>query len=98
MHCSNYEGAGLGLLPVLVEESLSVGDGRVPGEHAERGRLARSVHPQQAETLREEGVVISCVVIYQKLPSNVTYSVFSIYSAYKQHVGVIGIIMYKNRK
>ena len=42
---------GRGLVPVLVEEGLSVGDGRVSGQHAKRGRLPRPVHPQQAETL-----------------------------------------------
>ena len=55
MPLQRQEGAGLVLLPVLMEEGLSVGDGRVPGQHAKRGRLARPIHPQQAETLTDRG-------------------------------------------
>ena len=55
MPLQRQEGAGLVLLPVLMEEGLSVGDGRVPGQHAKRGRLASPIHPQQAETLTDRG-------------------------------------------
>ena len=50
---------GRGLVPVLVEEGLSVGDGRVSGQHAKRGRLPRPVHPQQAETLTDREGALS---------------------------------------
>ena len=50
---------GRGLVPVLVEEGLSMGDGRVSGQHAKRGRLARPVDPQQAETLTDREGALS---------------------------------------
>lgn len=39
-------------VPVTVQESLSVCDGRVSGQHAKRRCFSCTVYPQQAETLQ----------------------------------------------
>lgn len=38
---------------MVIKESLSVGDGRVSGQHAKGRGLPCSVHPQQAKTLED---------------------------------------------
>lgn len=48
---------GRGSAPVLVEESLSVCDRCISGQHPKRGRLPCSVHTKQAETLRNKTII-----------------------------------------
>lgn len=60
-------GWGREFVPVLIKESLSVGDGRVSGQHAKGGGLPCSVHPQQAKTLEETNVKLLIYLHMQQL-------------------------------